>query len=65
MHLQSLKLLRPMLKMEMHLQEKNNLILASTQNVAQYPLRHVIYTSAKFEVAMFNSLGKDTITRKV
>ena len=34
-----------------------------TQNVAQYPLHHVTYAPAKFEVAMSNSLG-DAFTRK-
>ena len=36
-----------------------------TRNIAQYPLDHVIYASAKFEVAMTNGLGEDTITRNV
>ena len=35
------------------------------QNVAQYPLHHVIYASTKFEVATSNGLGGDTITRNV
>ena len=35
-----------------------------TQNVAQYPLHHVTYSATKFEVAMSNSLGGDTFTRK-
>ena len=34
-----------------------------TQNVAQYPLHHVLYASAKFEAAMYNGLREDTITR--
>ena len=34
-------------------------------NFTQRPLHHVIYTSTKFEVAMSNSLGEDTITRNV
>ena len=33
------------------------------QNVAQYPLHHMTYATAKFEVAMSNSLG-DAFTRK-
>ena len=33
------------------------------QNVAQYPLHHVTYAAAKFEVAVSNSLG-DAFTRK-
>ena len=36
-----------------------------TRNVTQYPLHHVIYASTKFEVAMPNGLGEDTITRNV
>ena len=36
-----------------------------TRNVIQYPLHHVIYASTKFEVAMSNGLGGDTITRNV
>ena len=34
-----------------------------TQDVAQYSLHHVTYAPAKFEVAVFNSLG-DAFTRK-
>ena len=49
--LQSLKLLRPTVKEEMHLQE---IWVKATQNIAQYPLRHVTYAPAKFEVAMSN-----------
>ena len=36
-----------------------------TQNVAQYPLYHVTYTPAKFEIAKFNCLGDDTIIRNI
>ena len=36
-----------------------------TQNVTQYPLHHVIYAPIKFQVAMSNGLGEDTITRNV
>ena len=36
-----------------------------TRNVTQYPLHHVIYAPAKFEVASTNRLGEDTITRNV
>ena len=35
-----------------------------TQNIAQIPLNHVTVTPAKFEVAMSNGLGEDTIIRK-
>ena len=34
-----------------------------TQNVSQYPLHHVTFASANFEVAMSNGLG-DAFTRK-
>ena len=34
-----------------------------TQNVAQYPLHHMIYSATKFEVAMSNGLVGDTFTR--
>ena len=57
MYLQSLKLLRPMVK-EKHYQE-NTLFgldpkvkgVKVTQNVAQYPRHHVTYPPAKFDVA--------------
>ena len=35
-----------------------------TQNFAQYPLQHVNYTAAKFEVATSNGLGGDAFIRK-
>ena len=49
----------------MHLQENTlfDLDLKVTQNVAKYPLHHVTYAPAKFEVATTNSSGGDTITR--
>ena len=56
MYLQSLKLLQPTVK-EMHLQE--NLLF----DFAQYPLYHVTYAPAKFEVAKDNGIG-DVFTRK-
>ena len=34
-----------------------------TRNIAQYPLHHMTYAPAKFEVAMFNSLGGNAFTR--
>ena len=34
------------------------------QNVAQYPLHHVTYATAKFEVVMANGLDRDAFTRK-
>ena len=36
-----------------------------TQNVAEYPLHHVTYSTTKFEVATSNGLGGDTFTRNV
>ena len=35
-----------------------------TQNIAQYPLHHVTYAPAKFEVATSNGLAGDAFTRK-
>ena len=35
-----------------------------TQNVAQYPLHHVTYAPAKFEVVMSKGLREDEFTRK-
>ena len=68
MHLWSLKLLCPMVKEEMHLQENTlydlDLVVKVTQNVVQYPLNHMTYAPAKFEVATSNSLGEDGFTRK-
>ena len=67
MHRQNLKLLLPKVYEEMHLQENTlfDLGVKVTRNVTQYPLHHVIYASTKFEVAMSNCLGEDTITRNV
>ena len=56
MHLQSLKWLHPTV-FEMHLQE--NILF-----VAQYPLHHVTYSPAKFEIATSNGLEEDAFTRK-
>ena len=68
MHLQSLKLLCPMVKGEMHLQANTlydlDLGVKVTQNVFQYPPNHVTYAPGKFEVATSNSLGEDAFTRK-
>ena len=64
MHLQSLKLLHPTVKEEMHLQENTffdlDLWVNFKRNVAQYPLHHVIYAPVKFEGAKSNGLGGDT-----
>ena len=55
--------------MEIHLQENTffdiDLGVKVTQNVAQYPLHHVTYSTKKFEVAASNGLGGDTFTRNV
>ena len=52
----------------MHLQENTlfDLYLGGqrTHNVAQYPLHHVTYTPANFEVATSNSSGGDVFTKK-
>ena len=61
MHLQSLKLIRPTVKEEMHLQENTLFDLDHTKH---RPVYHVIYASTKFEVPTSNSLGDDAITRK-
>ena len=50
----------------MHLQESTIFDLdfgvKVTRNITQCPLHHVIFASAKFEVATSNGLGEDTIT---
>ena len=55
MHQQNLMLLHPMVKEKMHLQENTlfdlDLGIKVTQNVAQYPLHHVTYAPAKFDIA--------------
>ena len=35
-----------------------------TQNIVQYPLHHVTYALATFEVAMSNGFGGNAFTRK-
>ena len=61
-----MKLLRPTVWEEMHLQENLFLTLdlgvKVTQNIAQYPLRHVTFTATKFKVAASNGLGGHTFT---
>ena len=57
----------------MHLQENSILYLTFylilgvkvTQNVAQYPLHHVTYSTTKYKVSTSNGLGGDTFTRNV
>ena len=51
----------------MHLQEKLHYItfylgVNVTQNVAQYPLHHVTYSTTKFEVTTSECLGGETLT---
>ena len=41
-----------------------NLGVKVTQVVAQYPLHHVTYSGAEFEVATSNGLGGDAFTKK-
>ena len=52
----------------MHLQENTlydlDLVVKVTHNDVQYPLNHMTYAPAKFEVATSNSLGEDGFTRK-
>ena len=54
----------------MHLQKKHYLTfdldlgVKVIQNVAQYPLHHVTYEAAKFDVATSNDLGEHAFTRK-
>ena len=55
MHLQSLKLLCPTVKEEIHLQEILDLTLTQCQgHIKHCPLHHVTYVPAKFEVATAN-----------
>ena len=58
MHLQRLKLLRPTVKEQMHLQENTlfdlYLVIMVTQDIVQHPLHHVAYAFAMFDVATFN-----------
>ena len=62
MHLLSLKLVCPMVKEKMYLQENTiydlDLVVKVTQNVVQYPPNHMTYAPAKFEVDLSNSLGE-------
>ena len=57
---QNLKLLLPKHYEEMRFQENTlfdlDLGVKVTRNIAQYPLHHVTYTRAKFEVATSKSL---------
>ena len=66
MHLQNLKLLRPIVKEKMDLQESTlyDLEVKVAQNVAKYHPHHVTYAPANFKVAMSKGLGEDAFTRK-
>ena len=52
----------------MHLQENLSydldIVIKVTQNVVQYPPKHITHAPAKFEVAMSNGLGEDAFTSK-
>ena len=68
MHLPRLKLLRPTVKEQMHLQENTlfdlDVGVRVTWDVDQNPLHHVTYAFAKFEAATSNGFGGDSFTRK-
>ena len=59
---------RPKAYEDMNLQENKlfdlDLRVKDTQSVTLYPLHHVTYALAKFEVAKSKSLGGDAFTRK-
>ena len=42
-----------------------DLDLGVTQNITQYPLRHMTYAPGKFEVAMSYDLGGDNFFKKI
>ena len=67
MRRQNLKLLLPKHYEEMCFQENTlfdlDLGVKVTRNIAQYPLLHVTYARAKFEVATSKSLWGDAFTR--
>ena len=58
-----------MVKEDTHLQENtlydlDLVVVKVTQNVVKYPPNYMTYAPAKFEVALFKSLGEDGFTRK-
>ena len=61
-------LLHLTVKEKMHLQENTlfdiDLGVKVTGNVTQYPLHHVNYAPANFEVATSKGVGGDAFTRK-
>ena len=66
MHRKGLKWLSPTV-LKMHLQENTFFdidIWLRSHNIAQCPLHHVTYATAKFEGAMCSGLGGDAFTRK-
>ena len=70
MYLQSLKLLRSMVK-EMHYQETTSFdldpkvkVVKVKQNVAQYPRLYVTYAPAKLDVVTSHGKGTDAFARK-
>ena len=69
-HLPGLRLLRPAVKEQMHLQENTFLpltltfVVKFTLNVTQNFLYHMAYSPARFEVSTSNSSGGDSFTRK-
>ena len=66
MHLQCLKLLRPTVMKQMHLQENTvfDLGVKVTQDVAQHPLHHVTFAFAMFDAATSNYKG-DAFRKKI
>ena len=68
MHLQSLKMLCPKVKEEMHFQENIlfdlDLWVKVTGYVAQYPLPYGTYAPVKFEVNTSNGQGGGAFIRK-
>ena len=72
-HLQNLKLRNIVLFRRRHIYKKVhyctfNLDLrlrTNMKNIAQYPLHHMTYAPAKFEVAMSNGLGGDAFARNI
>ena len=68
MHQQSLILLHPTVKENIHLQENTlfdlDLRVKVLQNGAQCPLHHVTYALTEFEVTTSKALGREAFIRK-
>ena len=62
MYLHSFKLLWPNTLFDLDPKVKG---VKVTRDGAQYPLYHVTYSAAKFEVATSKGLGGDAFTRKI